>query len=178
MADIDAFAVSLLEQAKRFYEKASAESEGTAKGAYLRASLLLGFCSFEAHINAVAEDFVGRSDLSSHECGILFEKDVLEDGDFVLGGLRMYRMEDRISFLHKRFSGATIDKTSTWWSDLNAAIDLRNKLSHPKQAQAITPPSVEKALRSIITAIDALYQAIYKRKFPIASLGLQSSLTF
>jgi hypothetical protein len=179
MADIDAFATSLLDQAKRFYEKASSENVVEAKSAYLHAALLLGFCSFEAHINAIAEDFIDRPDLSCHERGIVFEKEVrLENGDFVLGGLRMYRMEDRILFLHRRFSGVPIDKSAKWWSGLNNAIDLRNKLSHPKQAHAITISSVENALRSIIAAIDVLYAAIYKSKFPDVNLGLQSKLSF
>lgn len=179
MADIDAFATSLLEESKRFFERASGESDATAKGAYLHSALLLGFCALEAHVNAISEDFINRPELSAHEQGILLEKEVrLDNGDFVLGGLRMYRMEDRITFLHKRFSGARVDKTAAWWSELAGALDLRNKLSHPKEAQAITQPAVERALRSIISSIDALYQAIYKRKFPAANLGLQSQMDF
>jgi hypothetical protein len=141
--------------------------------------LLLGFCSFEAHINAKAEDFVSRPDLSPHDRGILFEKEVrLDNGDFVLSGLRMYRLEDRFAFLHRKFSGAAVDKGATWWPGLANAIDLRNKLSHPKQAQAITILSVKSALESIIASIDALYLAIYKRRFPSVNLGLQSRLEF
>jgi hypothetical protein len=138
-----------------------------------------GFCSLEAHINAIAEDFIHRPELFAHERGILLENEVrLDGGNFVLGGLRMYRMEDRLSFLHTRFSGAPIDKSKSWWAELASAIDLRNKLSHPKQAQAITTMSVERALKSIIDSIDALYLAIYKRKFPAAPMGVQSRMDF
>jgi len=179
MADIDAFATSLLEESKRFFEKASAESDQAAKAAYLHSALLLGFCSLEAHVNAISEDFVNRPELSAHEKGVLLEKEArLENGEFVLGGLRMHRMEDRISFLHRRFSGLPVDKKALWWSELAGAIDLRNKLSHPKEATAITAQSVERALRSIIDSIDALYQSIYKRKFPAANMGMQSKLDF
>jgi hypothetical protein len=179
VAEIDAFATSLLEESKRFFEKASVERDLAAKNAYLHSAQLLGFCSLEAHINAIAEDFINRPELSAHERGILLEKEVhLYGGEFVLGGLRMCRMEDRISFLHTRFSGARIDKTKSWWAELACAIDLRNKLSHPKQAQAITTMSIERALKSIVDSIDALYLAIYKRKFPAATMGLQSRMDF
>jgi hypothetical protein len=179
VAEIDIFATSLLEESKRFFEKASVEGNLSAKSAYLHSALLLGFCSLEAHINAIAEDFINRPELSAHERGILLEKEVhLDGGEFVLRGLRMYRMEDRISFLHTRFSGTPIDKTKSWWAELASAIDLRNKLSHPKQAQAITATSIERALNSIVDSIDALYLAIYKRKFPAAAMGLQSQMDF
>jgi hypothetical protein len=179
MADIDVFATSLLEEAKRFFEKASRETAENAKCAYLHSALLLGFCALEAHVNAISEDFISRPELSAHEKAILLEKEVnLRDGDFALGGLRMYRMEDRITFLNRRFSGKPVDKTEHWWGELGGAIDLRNKVSHPKEAQAITLPSVERALRSIVATLDVLYQAIYKRKFPAASMGLQSQMDF
>jgi hypothetical protein len=177
--EIDDFATSLLEESKRFLEKASVDQNENAKTAYLHSALLLAFCSLEAHINAIVEDFIGRPELSAHERGILVEREVrLENGEFVLGGLRISRMEDRISLLHRKFSGAPIDKTATWWSDLAGAIDLRNKLTHPKQAQAVTLPSVERAIKSVIDVVDALYQGIYKRKFPAANLGLQSRMDF
>jgi len=44
LADIDAFARQLWEEAKAFFEKARKTTAPTAKLAYLHAALNLGFC--------------------------------------------------------------------------------------------------------------------------------------
>jgi hypothetical protein len=180
LPDIDDFATSLLEEAKRFLEKAVEESEPAVQNAYLHAGLLLAFSSLEAHVNAIAEEFAGRPELTPHERGILLEKEIyLKDGEFRIGGLRMYRLTDRIEFLHNRFTGTPLDKASAaWWSDLGNATDLRNKLTHPKEAQVVSVESVRRATHCVIDAIDALYQAIYGKKFPAANRGLQSRMEF
>jgi hypothetical protein len=179
MPEIDKFASALLEEAKRFLELGTAARNEGARDAFLHAALLVAFSSLEAHLNAIAEDFLVRKDLSAHERAILSEKEVrLEDGEFVLGGLRMSKMEDRISFLHRRFSGAPLDKQAQWWGDLGGAISLRNKLVHPKEAQAVTVKAVQVAITSIINTVDALYLAIYRKGFPAAKLGLQSQMDF
>src|SRR6267142_5045363 len=102
MAQIDLFANELLEEAKRFLERAEESPDSTAKSANRHASLMLAFCALEAHINAIGEEFSRSSDLSAHEKAILLEKEVrLEDGVFtVTAALRMTRLEDRIEFLH------------------------------------------------------------------------------
>lgn len=181
MAAIDDVSAVLLEEAKHFLEKAQAETGLAGKTAYLHAALNLGFCSLEAHVNAIADDFLTRKDLSVFDCSILREKDYrLNDGEFVLDEtkLKMYRLEDRIQFLHRRFSGKKLDRKSSWWSDLQSAQGLRNKLSHPKDAPAIDERGVIRGLQAIIDTINALYKAVYKRRFPASSRGLQSSLTF
>jgi len=180
VADIDLFANQLLEEAKRFFEKAKESSGTTAEAANLHAALLLSFCAFEAHVNSIGEEFSIATNLSAHEKGLLVEKDVrLEDGEFRMQqGLKIARLEDRVGFLHAKFSGRPVDKTSAWWGQLSSAIDLRNKLTHAKTVPLVTQTAVRSAMQAIIDALDALYQAIYKRKFPPASQGLHSSLTF
>jgi hypothetical protein len=180
MADIDAFATSLLEEAKRFLEKAvEAVEDVCCRDANLHASLMLAFCSLEAHVNAIAEEFCKRPELSVHDEGILLERDVkLVDGEFTLGGFRMYRLEDRILFLHRQFSGKTLNKSVGWWAQLKSAMDHRNKLTHPKSAHPVTIENVRDALAAVIASLDALYMAIYKKGLPAANLGLHSLLTF
>ena len=81
MADIDAFGRQLWEEAKAFFEKARKTTASPAKQAYLHAALNLGFCAFEAHINAIADDFLTIETLTPHERSILAEQKVeLEDG--------------------------------------------------------------------------------------------------
>jgi hypothetical protein len=180
VADFDLFANQLLEEAKRFVEKAKESSDVIAKAANLHAALMLSFCALEAHLNSIADEFSIQKDLSVHEKGMLLERGVrLEEGIFQLhSGLKMQRLEDRIQFLHAKFSGKPVDRSSDWWGQLAEAIALRNRLTHAKTVPNITEDAVRNAIKAIIFALDALYQAIYRRKFPPASKGLQSLYTF
>lgn len=179
MSEIDTFATLLLEEAKRFLENATAADDDIRRDAYLHAALMLGFSSLEAHVNAMCGEFSTRPELSAHEKALLLEQDVkLVKGEFKLTGFKMNRLEERMTFLHTRFSGQPLDKGTPWWAALSSAIDVRNKLIHPKGVQAVTIPAVKSAINAIVDTIDALYQAIYKKKFPAASRGLLSRLTF
>jgi hypothetical protein len=180
MAEIDDFAASLLEESKRFLEKAAdAKDDAVAKRAFLHAALMLAFCSLASYVNSTASDFASRSDLSPHEKGILLEQEVrFEFGEFKLGGLKITRLEDRILFIHLKFGGKPLDRTAKWWSDLSEGIALRNRLTHPKEAANITVTSVRRALNAIVAGINALFLAVYKRPFPVANRGLQSRLNF
>ena len=110
----------------------------------------------------------------------MLERDVrLKGGEFQLQpGLKMSRLDERIEFIHAKFSGKRLDHTSTWWSQLSTATDLRNQLTHAKTVPKISEAAVRSAIMAIIVTLDALYQAIYKRTFPTAGMGLQSALTF
>lgn len=180
MPPIDEFATTLLEEAKRFLEKASDVADASGKAANLHAALMLGFCALEAHTNAIADDFVPAAGLAVHEKAFLTERDVrLEKGEFVVSEtLKMPRLEDRIEFLHYRFSGKRLNRSAASWSELASAAKLRNALTHPKAATALSEEAVKRALQSIVDTIDTLFQAIYKSKFPAAGRGLQSKLTF
>ncbi|MGH8091891.1 MAG: hypothetical protein ACREIF_00250 [Chthoniobacterales bacterium] len=179
MPEVDKFSRSLLEEAKRFLEKAH-EEEAEGQTAFLHAALLLAFSALEAHLNAVASDFLTRKDLSILDRSILSEQDFkLEGGDFVLKeGLKMYRLEDRFEFIYAKFSSSKLDKSASWWAKLKGALHHRNQLVHPKEATKTTPEIVEGALTGIIDAIDALYAAVYQRPFPAKTRGLQSTLKF
>lgn len=179
MTAIDEFASSLLEESKRFLEKATEVTDTTASGAYLHAGLMLGFCALEAHVNSVSDELAQRDMFTLHERGLLLEQDVrLENGEFRIGGLKMVRLEDRILFLHHKFVGSPLDKSGPWWGDLMGAIGLRNRLTHPKTAANITVQDVERAIAAIISSIDAIYKAVYGKPFPFVKLGLHSQMAF
>ena len=180
MADFDLFANQLLEEAKRFFEKATESADSAHRAAYLHAALILAFCALEAHVNSIGDEFAKSINLSAHEKGILLERDVrLRDGEFQLqSGLKISRLEDRVEFIHAKFSGKPLDRASTWWSQLGTAIDLRNQLTHAKTVPNISEAAVRNAILAIISSLEALYQAIYKRAFPPSGMGLQSVLTF
>jgi hypothetical protein len=159
VADFDLFANQLLEEAKRFYERAKESSDTVAEAANLHAALLLSFCALEAHVNAIGEEFSIAANLSAHEKGLMLEKDVkLDGGEFRLqSGLKMARLEDRVEFLHVKFSGTPVDKNSVWWVQLKSAIDLRNKLTHAKTVPPVTQNAVRSAIQAIIDTLEALY---------------------
>jgi hypothetical protein len=180
VSNIDQFASSLLDEAKRFLEKAKDAQGSNAEAPNLHAALMLAFCSLEAHVNAVADEFSSRPELSVHERGVLIERDVqLHDGVFRLtDNLRIWRLEDRILLLHQKFSTTGLSTAAEWRSKLSTASDLRNKLTHPKMFPLLTFKAVALAVEAVIDAINSLYIALYSRPLPAANLGLSSTLDF
>jgi hypothetical protein len=180
VAEIDEFSDKLLEESKRLLEKASDEdADSDATAAYLHASLLLAFCSLEAHVNAIADDFARRPEGSVHEKAFLLERKVrMEHGVFVMkGALCMTKLEDRMRFLHVKF-GKPVDSAAPHWGRLTEAANLRNQLTHPRETVVMTKQDVGKAISAIVDTLDALYRAIYGGPFPSANLGLNSTLEF
>jgi hypothetical protein len=179
VAEIDAFANQLLEEAKGFLEKARGAAVGKNKDAYLHAALNLGFCALEAHLNAIAEDFMTISNLSPHERSILSERKVeLEHGEFrITKQLQVYRLEDRLLFLCTRFSKkAPLNRKAAYWGQFKEALDLRNDLTHPKTPAMVTERSIERALMAILQVLDVTYQRIYRKKYPGRKRGLLSTI--
>jgi len=144
-ASIDNFARLLFDEAKAFLETGRNASAPEVQAAHLHASLLLGFCAFEAHVNSIADDFHTRGDLTLLDQSILREKKIdLVDGEHQLTNeLKMYRLEDRILYLFAKFSTMPLDRESVYWGEFKMALKLRNELTHPK-----TPPIVNVNARS------------------------------
>ncbi len=185
MSTFDKFCADLLEESKRFLEKAK-ELEKTNQPdedgikAFQHACLLLGVCSLEAYINGIGEEMSLSEKIPIHVRGILLEKEVrLDKGEFVLSdSLRMSRMTDRIEVLYRKYKGTEIDKSETWWPTIKSGIDLRNKITHPKEVVKISNAFLTKILQAILDCLSVLYWAVYKREFPKANLQLTSRLDF
>lgn len=180
MAQTDEFARSLLEESKRFLEKAEPLEKGSGQTAFLHAAVMLAMSALEAHVNAVASDFLTRKELNVLERSILSELDFrLENGAFILtNGLKMYRLDDRLEFLFTRFGTTPLDKNATWRSRLRDAANHRNNLVHPKIETQTTIQIARDAISAVIDAIDALYQSVYKKRFPAKNRALSSTLDF
>ena len=97
MEDFDKFSNNLLEEAKRFFEKAKAESTINSKDAFLHSSLLLAISSLEAYVNGIADDFKDADSLTLYEKGFLLEKKIslkgysettLSDDGMTMAGLK------------------------------------------------------------------------------------------
>lgn len=180
MKTLDDFARLLLEEAKRFLEKAKAETTADGRLAYLHAALLQACCALEAHVNAVADDFVTDGHLDKTEQSLLTERELaLQQGRFVLTNkLQMRRLEDRLEFLVRKYSGKPVDKDAGWWSDLKAGLHLRNALTHAREDQSVSIADVERCLGAVVDAISALYRAVYRAGYPPAGRKLDSTLDF
>jgi hypothetical protein len=181
MAALASFAAELLEEAKRFLEKAAETTDQEGKGAFLHAALMVGFAAFEAHVNAIADDFLSRTDLNPHERGVLAEHAVeLVNGEFrERDSLRMWRLEDRVLFLCHRFSKKPVNRTTSSWSDFIEACKLRNSLTHPKgDPPVVGQAAVTRALRAMIELLAFMFTNIYRRKLPAYHRALSSKLAF
>lgn len=177
---IDEYASSLLEMSKRFFEKGKGESEPEKAEPYFTAALLTGVSALEAHLNSIAEEMVVRPGLNVLELSLLQERDYrLDKGDFQVGkSLKMYRLEDRLEFLFKRFTKSAPPRAQPWWGALQAALDLRNKVVHPKDRPAITKAATEKAIEAILECLNAVYLGLYRKGLPGFKRGLDSTMTF
>lgn len=178
--EFDAFSRTLLEEAKRFFERADESETEEATLANIHAALVLGIAAFEAHLSAIAAEFQDREELSVLEKSLLWEREIqISEGIFELTNKpKFYRAEDRYEYMYRRFGGAPVDKSCNWWAGLKTGIKLRNKLLHSKESPNVTLADVERALEAVISALDSLYRSIYKRRFPAAKLGCKSRLTF
>jgi hypothetical protein len=180
VATIDAYATSLLETAKRFFEKGTGITDGATAEPYFTAALLIGVSALEAHVNAIAEELSVRSGLAILEQSLLLERDFrLEKGEYQLTNkLKIYRLEDRLEFIFKRFTKATSPRDEPWWAALQGALDLRNKIVHPKTSPSVTKGAAEKAVQAILDCLNALYMALFKKGLPGYKRGLDSSMIF
>jgi hypothetical protein len=181
VAELSDFGAELFEEAKRFLERAHELGNSDGSKAFLHAALLLGFAAFEAHVNAAADDFLSRTDLSVHERGLLSERAVeLIHGEFRLTNtLRIQRIDDRVLFLCRRFSNTPIDRRASFWGGFQDATKLRNRLTHPKGGQvAVSEIDVERALSAIVEFLNAMCLSLYRKKLPAFARGLASKKTF
>jgi hypothetical protein len=183
-ANIDEAFAAYFEDAKVFLEMAQASEKGNkprSSDAFCRASLLVGFASFEAFLHSVSMDFVdsGHPDLSVQDIGFLREKEVGLDADgaFKISDKNKYaRLDERVLFLYRRFSGKKFDRTKSFWSLLQSGIKLRNEIVHPKEYQTLSTKIVAQTLTVILETMDYISIGIYKNKLPITGRGLTAKI--
>jgi hypothetical protein len=180
MNDFDEFCDDLLEQSKRFYEKSKSSNNEEAKSAFNNASLLLAICSLEAYINAIADEQSMAEGYPLQLKSALLEREIrLEKGQFVLtNSLKMSRLTDKLEIIYRRATNKPIVHSESWWVDLGTGIDLRNKLVHPKDAVSINIENVERVINAVQGCLTAIYQALYKKRFPKQSATIVSKKSF
>ncbi len=180
MNEVDDYCKSLLEESKRFFEKAAIESDADGKTAYLHAAILLAFAGLEANLNAIADDFSERKDLPLLTQSVFFEKNIeLVKGKFELSDkLKIYKLEDRIMFLMNSFRKRKFHYDTQWWITLREGIKYRNRLTHPKQVVKISEKKAREYIEAIIKVLDVIYKSVYNQQYPLAKSGIYSNLDF
>ena len=123
------------------------------------------------------------SALDLHARSILLEREIqLERGQFAVSKRqKLFRLENRISFLIRHFSGKEFDGlTYSWKGDLTNAITLRNELIHPRKTKTLTVEEVRRSLEAILSATNAIYLAVFKSGLPYKNFGTlpRKSLVF
>jgi len=172
----DAFSITLLDEAKRFLEKANDSEEPDP---FLHAALVLAFSALESHLNGVAEELALRQDVTLLDQAVLTERGLkLKAGRWELSpDSRFYRLEDRLAYIFRRYADADVTGY-TWWSDLRAAVNARNALVHPRDAVSLSLSELERFISAIIDALNDVYTAVFGRGHPAYGRGLQSTLSF
>lgn len=183
MENFDLFNAQLLEESKRFLEKAHESTENVAKQAFLHASLLLSMSALEASINSISEGLFCEpyeKEYSIIERALLLEKEIKFDkGEFTLGtNLKMTKIIERVEYLYFKFSKKKLDASEAWYPILIQSIRLRNELVHPKANVKLTEKQVGNCITCVIGAINTLFILVYRRGLPAYNLGLNSLLDF
>jgi hypothetical protein len=142
----------LLEEIAFILDQLAEAQDALAQEAYLHSAVGLVFLALEAFVNRVSDEVTADKNLSPRE------RALLEQGA---------PLDDRVAFLHERFSGRPVDKTVPWWPAFKNALDLRSQLTRSKATPAMTVAGVKDAVEAVIATIDALSREIYKRGFPV-----------
>lgn len=129
----------LFEDSKYFLEKARKHEDTNqpATRRYLRASVITSFAALEAYVNTMLFILEGFADLELHERAFAQEKriELMDEGYFDIRGQQFRSLEQKIKFLHWRMEGTAIPKGNTTWKAFRNAVELRNRLVHPKPGQ-------------------------------------------
>ncbi|MDK8172186.1 hypothetical protein QP735_06540 [Curtobacterium citreum] len=175
--EADSFSIRLLDEAKRFFEKAE-EAAGDEQDAYLHATLMVGFSALESHLNGIADELSSRPQSNLLHNAVLLEKDVkIETGVWKLGRDKFYRLEDRIAFLAAEYAGRAPSEF-TWWSSLKDGMKVRNSLVHPREVVVLSVSDVRRFLDAIVRALNDIYLSVFKKGHPAYQRGLQSTMSF
>lgn len=181
MAAFDDFSANLLEEAKRFLEKAEEGKTQEEITAFLHSSVLIGVSALEAYINGISNELIKYPSTSIIEKSLLIEKEIeLKNGEFILTErLKIRRLTDRIQFLYFKYSKNHLTgDTESWWGPLKRSLKLRNGLVHPKDNISISVEDAKTLIQSVIDCLLRLSRIIYRKEFPFKNLGLQSKLSF
>jgi hypothetical protein len=170
----DEFARELFEDAKNSLKLAKSKSSETAKQRHLRHSLLAAFSFLELQIELISQHFKESDFFTLHERGIVSQREVVFDrGRFQMTGTaRFSRLTDRIHLLQHKFKGSKLTERP-WWQKLVGATDRRNAVAHPREPIVLDERQVEQDLLAVLSCANDLFEIVFAKGLPYASLGVK-----
>jgi hypothetical protein len=162
--------------AKWFFKCGSESSDKVKQQAYYRAAIFHAFAFLESQVAIIGEHFKSSHVMTVHEKAMLLERPVkFRAGGFhMTTGTKFYNLEEKMELLVKKFNQEIITEAH-WWSKLQTSIKIRNSIAHPKEDVFLTKPQCLMALTCVLNCIASLYLAVFKKKLPYLSLGVEPS---
>lgn len=176
MATSDTYSKDLWNSAKWFFKCGTETSDKLKQQAYYRAAVFHAFAFLESQVAIIGEHFKSSHVMTVHEKAMLLERQVkFRAGGFhIATGIKFYNLEEKMELLVKKFNQETITEAH-WWSKLKHSIQIRNSIAHPKEDTNLTKSQCLTALNSVLDCISSLYLAVFQKKLPYASLGVEAS---
>ena len=177
MTTSDEFARELFEDSKHALRQAKSISNEILKQRHFRHSLLSAFSFLELQIELIAQHFKNNDFFTLHERGIIAQKEIVFDkGVFRMKDVpRFSRLSDRMLLLQSKFAGSKLTERS-WWGLLLVATDRRNAVAHPRGSVTLNEAETERDLLAVLECANDLFQIVFGKGLPYASLGLKPKL--
>lgn len=178
MSSSDQFARDLFEDAKQSLRQASATSTEVVRQRHLRHALLAAFSFLELQIELIAQHFKEKSEFFAlHEWGLIAQKEVTFDkGTFRIKEVtRFSRLSDRMLLLQHKLAGSKLTERA-WWDPLLKATDRRNSVAHPRGFVTLNDKDTETDILAVLGCASDLFQIVFGKCLPYASLGSKPKL--
>jgi hypothetical protein len=177
LSSTDEFARELFEDAKQALRQAGVTATEVLKQRHLRHSLLSAFSFLELQIELISQHFKDSDFFTLHERGIIAQKEVIFDkGLFRMKEVTRYtRLSERMLLFQHKFSGSKLTERA-WWDPLLKATERRNSVAHPRGPVVLDETDTEKDLSAVLGCANDLYEIVFGKGLPYASLGLKPKL--
>lgn len=148
------------------------------KQRHLRHSLISAFSFLELQIELISQHFKDSSFFTLHERGIITQKEVVFDkGVFRMKDIVRYtRLSERMLLLQHKFAGSKLTQR-VWWAPLIDATERRNSVAHPRAPIVLTEAQTEQDILAVLGCANDLFEIVFAKGLPYASLGSKPKLT-
>lgn len=143
---------------------------------FLIPAIILAWSAIESFTNNILDDFgsLPESLFELHERAFLLEKRIkliergINIGSFTLDGTEYRKLEDKITFLIKKFgqSPQSISKGDVNWQNFMDFKQTRDRLVHPRRDKDVTIniPKVKKFIKTSEEVIQLVALNVWKKK--------------
>lgn len=159
------------------FGEARVTSTDVVRQRHLRHALMAAFSFLELQIELVAQHFKESNIFTLHEQGIIAQKEVIFDkGIFRMKEVtRFSRLSERMLLLQHKFAGSKLTER-TWWEPLLKATDRRNSIAHPRGPVTLNDSDTETDILAVLGCASDLFQIVFGKGLPYASLGSKPKL--